>query len=76
MKVAKKFNRIWYRGRITSIDFDGEGNKLYHIEYNDGDREDMDYKECIEALSARPEADEDKDYEDYEDYEDDEDEDE
>ena len=63
MTVAKKFDGVWYRGRITSIDVDDKGKRLYHIEYNDGDREDMHYKECIDALSARPD-DEDEDSED------------
>ena len=40
-------------GSITDIDVDDEtGEKLYHITYDDGDEEDLDYDECIEALSA------------------------
>ena len=40
-------------GSITDIDVDEEtGEKLYHITYDDGDEEDLDYDECIEALSA------------------------
>ena len=35
-----------YRGSITSIEPDDDGNDLYHIVYDDGDEEDLDLREC------------------------------
>ena len=55
MTVLKEFANGKYWGTITSIDVDEKENKLYHIEYDDGDEEDLEYNECVEVLSAKDE---------------------
>ena len=57
MTVQKDFDGEPYWGSITAIDEDDNGVKLYHIKYDDGDEEDMDYDECFSALKEKPDDD-------------------
>ena len=54
MAVQKDFDGEQYWGSITAICEDDKGGKLYHIKYDDGDEEDMDYDECFSVLKERP----------------------
>ena len=51
-RIAKMFKdedtdvETLYWGSITSVDPDDDGNDLYHVVYDDGDEEDLDYREC------------------------------
>ena len=49
--VAKMFGGELFRGSIVNVDEDAhDGTVLYHIKYQDEDREDLSLKECSEAI--------------------------
>ena len=55
VKVIKDFGddggEGWYRGHVIDIDSDeDDGSVLYHIQYEDGDQEDMNETECRDAI--------------------------
>ena len=56
MIVCKEFDDGVYWGTITSIDVgkDDEGKHYthYHITYDDGDEEYLDYGECISVIRS------------------------
>lgn len=49
--IAKMFGGELYRGFIVDVDegSDAEG-VLYSVQYEDGDEEDLNQKECVEAV--------------------------
>ena len=53
-QVAKDFGKGLglYRGQVDRI-YNDDGCVLYHIAYEDGDEEDLDYEECVEAVELR-----------------------
>ena len=52
-RVAKDFNETVFNGTVTKLLPD----KLWHVKYNDGDREDMDLHELYSALDKSIEQD-------------------
>ena len=42
---------ILWRGHVYSIDEDEDGETLYSVIYTDGDVEDMNETECIQAIT-------------------------
>ena len=58
-RVAKTFDKEVFLGTITGVDFDENGLELYHIMYDDGDEEDLHYRECRNAVCLFKKIDED-----------------
>ena len=51
-QVAKVFSGKLFKGHIECIDSDDDGGGLlYTIVYEDGDKEDLNPKECEEVVS-------------------------
>ena len=56
-KVRKQFDGAWFDGKVTLIDTkEGTDQILYHIEYKDGDEEDVNERELQEILVENPDA--------------------
>ena len=46
IEVEGKKRQHIFRGRITDVNVDNNGEKLYHVKYDDGDSEDLNFREC------------------------------
>ena len=49
-RVCKKFNDELYHGTVTKMHKGAKNQTLWHIEYDDGDREDVYFEELLQIL--------------------------
>ena len=50
-RVCKTFNDVKYEGTVTRIHKGKHNKSLWHIKYDDGDREDVDFEELLQILT-------------------------
>ena len=49
--IAKMFFDKLYRGFVVDVDEESvKGDVLYSVQYEDGDEEDLNQEECVEAV--------------------------